>query len=355
LKRRAFLAVAALGAVSPVRAADPYPTVLPGKALRFPRDHGAHPDFRTEWWYLTGRLEARDGRRFGFQVTFFRSRPRVAEGNPSRFAARQLVLAHAAVSDASASRLLHDQRAARAAFDLAGTALETTRAWIGDWSLAHVGDAYVTRIAAREFGLELRCAATQPVLLQGEDGYSRKGALAHQASYYYSVPQLAAGGRLRLSSGSLEVTGNAWLDHEWSSEVLAQDAVGWDWLGINLDDGGALMAFVMRDRGGGPLWAAATLRDAALRRSTLPPGAVQFTPRRVWRSPRTGAQYPVALALRLGGRRFEIEPWFDDQELDARASTGTIYWEGAVRASEAARPCGGGYLELTGYAAPLAL
>lgn len=355
MRRRAFLAVAALGGFPAARGANPYPPVLPGRALHFPRDHGAHPDFRTEWWYLTGQVEARGGRRFGFQVTFFRSRPGVADDSPSRFAARQLVLAHAAVSDAAAAVLLHDERAARAVFDLAGTALETTRAWIGDWTLARRKDAYFTRVMARDFSLELTCAMTQPVLVHGENGYSRKGPLARQASYYYSVPQLAVSGRLGLGGTSLEVAGTAWLDHEWSTEILAPGAVGWDWLGINLDDGGAVMAFVVRNRDGGPVWAAATLRDAALRRSAVPSAGVQLASRRLWRSPRTGARYPVAVHVRLAERSFELEPWFDDQELDARASTGTIYWEGAVSAREGGRLCGGGYLELTGYAAPLTL
>ena len=134
---------------------------------------------------------------------------------------------------------------------------------------------------------------------------------------------------------------------------MGADAVGWDWVGINLDDGGALMAFAMRGRDGAPVWSAATLRDAAGNRTVLPPSAVQFTPRRTWRSPRTGASYPVAVLIRVGARSFAIEPWFDDQEIDARASTGTVYWEGAVRASEDGVVRGGGYLELTGYAAPL--
>ncbi|MBK9703619.1 MAG: carotenoid 1,2-hydratase [Betaproteobacteria bacterium] len=357
MKRRDFLALGALATLRPLPAAATtgYPAAQPGTRLVFPRDHGAHPEFRTEWWYLTGQLADGAGRGYGFQVTFFRSRPRVAEDNPSRFAARQLVLAHAALADAARGQLLHDQRAARAVFDLAGTDLGTTRAWIGDWRLERAGEGYAAQVAARDFRLDLHCAVTQPVLLQGDDGYSRKGPGARQASHYYSLPQLAVSGRVGVGAAPAEVSGRAWLDHEWSSEIMAPGAVGWDWLGINLDDGGALMAFVMRDAAGAPLWAAATLRDAAGRRTAFPPADVRFTPRRQWRSPRTGARYPVAVDVGVGTRRFAVEPWFDDQELDARASTGTIYWEGAVRVSEDGRPCGSGYLELTGYAAPLAL
>jgi predicted secreted hydrolase len=353
VKRRAFLALPALLVAPAARTAAPYARPSPDTVLRFPPDHGAHPEFRTEWWYLTGRLAARDGREYGFQVTFFRSRPRVAEEGSSRFAPRQLIFAHAALSDATAGRLLHDQRAARAAFDLAGADTGTTRVWIRDWRLARAGDGTLVDIAATAFRLALTCTPTQPLLLQGDEGFSRKGPEPGQASHYYSVPQLAVSGRIGLGAASVDVTGSAWLDHEWSSEIMGANAVGWDWVGINLDDGGALMAFVMRGHDGAPVWSAATLRDAGGSRSVLPPSAVQFTPRRTWRSPRTGASYPVAVLIRVGARSFAIEPWFDDQEIDARASTGTVYWEGAVRASEDGVVRGGGYLELTGYAAPL--
>jgi predicted secreted hydrolase len=238
-------------------------------------------------------------------------------------------------------------------FDLAGAAEGTTRVWISDWKLERAGDGYSVQIAAREFSLALHCVATEPVLLQGDAGYSRKGPSPRQASHYYSLPQLAVSGRVGDGGTPVAVNGSAWLDHEWSSEIMAPGAVGWDWLGLNLDDGGALMAFVIRDGAGAPLWAAATLRDAAGRRATLAPRDVEFAARRQWRSPRSGAVYPVAVDVRVGARRFSIEPWFDDQELDARASTGTIYWEGAVRVSENGQPRGNGYLELTGYAAPL--
>ena len=352
MRRRTFLALPAM-AIGNAAADAPVPYAVPSPAsvLRFPGDHGAHPDFRTEWWYLTGQLAAPDGSDYGFQVTFFRTRPRVAEASPSRFAPRQLVLAHAALADARAGRLLHDQRAARAVFDLAGADTADTRVWIRDWQLARADGRYVVAIEAAGFRLALTCTPTQPLLLQGDAGYSRKGPRPGQASHYYSVPQLAVTGRIGTAASAAEVTGRAWLDHEWSSEIMAGDAVGWDWTGINLNDGGALMAFVMRGRDGRPLWTAATLRDGQGRTTT--PAPVVFSPRRTWRSPRTGAQYPVEVDLRVGARAFALRPWFDDQEIDARASTGTIYWEGAVRVSEAGVPRGSGYLELTGYAAPL--
>jgi len=350
VRRRHFLASPLLLMAAGAQAVE-YPPVVPGVPLAFPRDYGSHPAFRIEWWYVTGWL----GTDHGFQVTFFRLRPGIAEDNPSAFAPRQLLFAHAALVDARHGRLRHDQRAARAGFGLAQAAEATTDVRIDDWSLSLDGGAYAARIPAREFALELVLTPTQPPLLEGDGGYSRKGPEARQASYYYSVPQLRVAGRIALGDAAVAVSGTAWLDHEWSSELMAPDAVGWDWTGVNFDDGGALMAFRMRDRTGGALWAAATRRTADGATRVFGPADVRFTPRRQWRSPRTGAEYPVAMDVVVGGETFALVPLIDDQELDARGTTGTVYWEGAVRARRDAREVGKGYLELTGYAAPLRL
>ena len=354
MRRRAFLALPVLFAAPRIRAAD-YPPVVAGVPLAFPRDHGAHPAFRTEWWYVTGWLADRAGGEYGFQVTFFRNRPGVAESAASAFAARQLLFAHAALADPRRGRLLHDQRAAREGFGLAGAAETHTHAWIDDWSLASAGDGYAAKIAGREFALDLALTSPQPILPQGEGGYSRKGSRPEQASHYYSRPQLGVSGTITLAGAPVPVTGTAWLDHEWSSEMLAAGGVGWDWAGINLGDGGALMAFRIRGRDGRALWAGGTLRgaDGAIR--TFAPDAVAFAPQRTWRSPRTSVEYPVAMSLAAGGVEYTLSPLFDDQELDSRASTGTIYWEGAVKAAVSGREVGRGYLELTGYGQPLRL
>jgi len=354
VRRRAFLASPLL-AVAGFVAAARYPAVVPGVALAFPRDHGAHPAFRTEWWYVTGWVRDAAGGDFGVQVTFFRNRPGVADDNTSAFAPTQLVFAHAALADPRRGTLLHDQRAARAGFGLAGAAEGTTRAWIGDWSLAQDGEAYVARIPAREFALDLSFTPSSPILLQGDAGFSRKGPHPSQASYYYSRPQLAVAGRVTQSGRAVAVTGTAWLDHEWSSDVMAPEAAGWDWAGINLADGGALMAFRMRDREGGTLWAGGAQRGADGRTRVFAPGEVSFAPQRRWRSQRTQVEYPVAMTIDAGGAQYTLAPMFDDQELDSRASTGTIYWEGAVRVEQGGREVGRGYLELTGYGKPLKL
>lgn len=326
-----------------------YPPVVAGYALAFPRDHGAHPDFRTEWWYLTGWVRDTQGRDFGVQITFFRNRPQVQEDNPSRFAPRQLVFAHAALADARHGKLRHDQRAAREGNGVAEAAQGDTHVRIDDWSLTRESERYEARVASREFSFELEFRPTQPLLLQGERGFSRKGPGKLDASYYYSIPQLAVTGQVMLGGARSSVSGTAWLDHEWSSQYLATTARGWDWAGINLDDGAALMAFRMRSKHDAVLWASGTYRDKAGRVRSLRPAEIAFEPLRQWRSMRTDASYPVAMRVRAGELSIDLEPLMDDQELDARASVGTIYWEGAVRAMRDGRRVGAGYLELTGY------
>ena len=351
--RRRFLTLPLLACAARSWAA--YPEVNRGRTLAFPRDHGAHPLYRTEWWYITGWVSDASGYELGVQITFFRNRPQVQEDNPSAFAPKQLVFAHAAVADAKFGRLRHDQRAAREGLGLAGAETGSTRVWIEDWSLRLAPEGYVAQVAARNFGMHLTFRPTQSILLEGEDGYSRKGPKSEQASYYYSRPQLAVAGELVVEHNTMAVTGTAWLDHEWSSEYLAPEAAGWDWVGINLSDGGALMAFRIRREDGRELWAGGSLRDPSGKTRALAPGEIEFTPMRRWRSPRSNVEYPVAMRVKAGSLALHLEPLMDDQELDSRASTGTIYWEGAVRAMQEGREVGRGYLELTGYASGLRL
>ena len=328
-----------------------YPVVVPGVAIEFPRDEGSHPQFRTEWWYVTGTVADAAGATFGFQVTFFRSRPGVDEANPSRFAAKQLLFAHAALSDPKRGHLLHDERSARAGFDIAVAAENSLDVAIDDWSLRAKGKGYRAAVRTPEFQLEFDCLPTQPPLLHGTGGYSQKGPAPEAASYYYTLPQLRTSGRLKIGASEYQITGTAWMDHEWSSSILDEQAQGWDWAGINLDDGGAVMAFQMRNLQGAEHFAAATIREGAgTEPVSFAPGDIEWTSRRRWRSARTGIEYPVEWTIRIGTRTLTLRPILDDQENDARGSTGTIYWEGAVGAFDAAgRRVGRGYLELTGY------
>ena len=332
-----------------------YPEVAPGPAIRFPRDHGSHDAYRTEWWYFTGWLETPGGEPLGFQITFFRSRPNVDGANPSAFAPRQILFAHAALSDPATGKLVHDQRAARGGFGIAGASSADADVRLLDWRLTRRADGtFRAATPARGFALDLTFAPTQPPMVNGDRGYSRKGPDPRQASYYYSVPQLAVKGIAMRGGARVRVTGRAWLDREWSSTLLDARAVGWDWVGLNMDDGAALMAFRVRGERGAAVWAGGTFRRPDGRLIVLAPGDVRFRPRRTWRSPASGGVYPVEgeflVRLPEGVRSFSVKPLFDAQELDGRGAGMPVYWEGAVTT-----PGGRGYLELTGYAGKLTL
>lgn len=358
IPRRHFPLLLGAGLLAPaagVAAKVEYATVTPGRRFRFPADHGAHPQFRMEWWYVTGWLRTSAGTDLGFQVTVFRTRPDTDPRNPSAFAPRQVIFAHAALSDPAVGRLLHDQRIARAGFGLAEAAEGDADLVLDDWTLKRRRTGvFHTHVAGADFTLDLDIAPTQPVLLQGQGGYSRKGPRPDQSSYYYSLPHLRVTGAVTRKGRREPVSGEAWLDREWSSSILDSRAVGWDWLGLNLDDGSALTAFQVRDKAGRRVWAGGSLRTANGTLTAFEPGDVRIGVVRRWTSPRTRAVYPVerTLEVRVDGRirRWTIRPLFDDQELDGRRSGGPIYWEGAVRAEG-----GRGYLELTGYAGALTL
>ena len=374
LRRRWLLQLAALGGTSlppalavATTAADP---VRRGRPISFPRDHGAHPGVRTEWWYVTGWLAdaaqaARPGPnttpQLGFQVTCFRSRTGLAQAVPGRFAPRQLLFAHAAVTDLPGRRHLHDQRIVRwnESPDAASgrAALDRGDVRIGPWTLLRGAQAWTTLLPARDFTLDLTMAASQPPLLQGDAGFSRKGPQEHQASHYYSEPQLLASGSATLQGRRQPLAGRAWMDHEWSDDILHPDAVGWDWIGMNLFDGSALTAFALRRQDGSALWAGGSWRAGGAADSATP-AAATFAPEQVrwqagrhWRSAASNASYPVEWQLATPAGSFGVRALLDAQELDSRASTGSIYWEGLSELLDASgRRVGLGYLEMTGYA-----
>ena len=343
--------------------ATEFAAVTPDHPLVFAHDTGAHPAFRTEWWYATGWLNQPDSKPLGFQITFFRSATGHDPADTGAFAPSQLIIAHAALSDPSLGRLVHDQKIARQGFGLAYAKTDNTDVKLDAWQLMRAADGhYTVTVNTADFTLNLSLTPTQEPLLQGDKGYSRKGPLAAQASYYYSEPQLRVSGKVTRVSHSSDqagldtaVTGSAWLDHEWSSTVLSADAAGWDWLGANLSDGSALMAFKVRGRNGGTVWSHAALRETNGRVTVLDAGQVDFMPLRTWRSPRTGTSYPVSETLRTGALTWRLDPLMDDQELDSSQSTGAVYWEGAVAISRDGKTLGHGYLELTGYAKALKL
>lgn len=341
---------------------------LPARMLVFPRDHGCHPELRTEWWYITGHVQAQ-GQPWGFQITFFRSRVDGTQQLQSAFAAKHLLFAHAAITDVRGQRLLHDQRIARAGFGVAQASEADTRIRLQDWTLERSDTArgkpdfapsrYTTHIVGSEFGLDLVFDSTQPVLLQGQQGLSRKGPDAEQASYYYSQPQLAVSGTLQVGNKRVAVapdTGRAWMDHEWSEALLHSDAQGWDWIGMNLHDGSALTAFRLRRADGTALWAGGSWRPPGQPVQVFGAQSVAFTPLRWWTSPRSGARYPVQWQVQTPAGTFAVNALLDSQELDSSGSTGAIYWEGLSNLMGATgQPVGRGYLEMTGYAKPLRL
>jgi predicted secreted hydrolase len=216
------------------------------------------------------------------------------------------------------------------------------------------GGTWHAVVPASGFALDLRCAPTQPVLLQGRKGLSRKGPQEQQASYYYSEPQLAVGGTLSLQGRGFPVTGKAWMDHEWSDEYLAAEAVGWDWIGMNLDDGSALMGFRIRRKDGSTFWDGGAFRSAKGELTIAAPGETEFRPQRRWTSPASNASYPVEWQVRTPADTYTVRAVVDNQELDSRHSTGAIYWEGLADLLDSrGRRVGRGYLEMTGYAGPL--
>jgi predicted secreted hydrolase len=256
--------------------------------------------------------------------------------------------------------LWHEQRLARTGFGLAQASPGDTQVNLRDWQLQRLGpmdqSRYLARVHTEQFALDLTLNQTQPLLLQGQAGYSRKGPMPEQASRYYSQPQLQLKGQLRWKDQPLAVTGQAWMDHEWSEQMLAPDAVGWDWIGMNLQDGGTLMAFRLRRRDGSTLWAGGSHRPKGQPSRPFEPHEVSFQPGRRWQSPATGASYPMQWQITTPVGQFTVKSRLDAQELSAPQGIGNVYWEGLSDLLDAqGHQVGQGYLEMTGYAAPLVL
>lgn len=351
-------ACAVLLAISAV-AAD-WARIVPPLALTFPADHGAHPAFRTEWWYTTGLLADDGGHRFGFELTFFRQGIDPASPSPgsSRLRARQVLAAHLAVVDVSHRRTRFAERVARAAGGLAAAAEGDLDVFVDTWEMRRLPTGVLVLEAAdrdRGIAVSLELEPEKPLVLEGDGAVSRKGPEPGNASAYVSFTRLAARGRLTLDGRARPVHGEAWFDHEWGTSELGPDVVGWDWMGLRLGDGRELMIYRLRLADGGTAGeSAGTLvaGDGSVRH--LAAGEFSATPLTFWESPRTGARYPVAFRLRVpsAGLDLEARALVADAELDARASTGTVYWEGPVAVTGTL--AGEGYAELVGYAGPLA-
>ncbi|HJV22427.1 MAG TPA: lipocalin-like domain-containing protein [Holophagaceae bacterium] len=342
------MALAALALLQiPERTPEGFLVARPGKVFQFPKDHGSHPGFRTEWWYWTGHLQDGRGRAYGFQLTFFRqASPAAAWKGSAAWRSDQIHLAHAALTDVGAGTFHTEERLDRGGL-MAGAADSGIQVFHGSWSAG----AERLRFQVRGRSLELTVKALTPPVIFGEDGVSRKGADPTAASHYVTFPRLEVAGRLRDPDGERAVTGLAWMDHEWSSNQLDAAQVGWDWAGLQLDDGRSLMAYRLRRADGSPdPWSSATLVDSN-GRILARTRAFSMVASGSWRSPRSGAPYPLPLRLVAFGETWTLEPLVQDQELGNGRPGGITYWEGACRVRDASgADRGRAYLELTGYA-----
>lgn len=333
----------------------------PGYTLSFPRDHAAHPDHRIEWWYYTGNLRATDGRRFGYQLTFFRFGVDLQPVNPSRWAVRDLYMAHFAVTDIERSAHHVAERLNRAGIGWAGASTETLHVWNDGWSVTlDEHDGRVHQLAASDDGglaIDLRLDPAGPPVLHGVNGFSQKGAEVGNASHYYSLTRMRTTGSLLVDGEDVEVQGLSWMDHEFGTSFLEPAQAGWDWFSIQLDDGTDLMVYVMRRIDGARDPQSSGTLVLPDRVSRLQVEDYRLTPGRRWTSPGSGAAYPVNWRIEIPphGLDLEVTAAVDAQELETGRSTGVTYWEGAidVRGARAGvAVTGSGYLEMTGYAGP---
>jgi predicted secreted hydrolase len=339
-------------------AAGEFRQALPGYAFSFPRDHYAHEDFRTEWWYHTGRLRTKSGDVYGYQVTFFRSGLAEARNSPSRWAAKNLYLAHFAVSDIPRKAFRYSERLNRAAMGQAGASETEFRVWVGDWVLSGDGTRQQIKAKDGEFAVDLSLASLKPPVVHGENGVSQKGDGRGHASHYYSLTRLTTDGTLTVRGKPLEVAGLSWMDHEFGSTELGPDQVGWDWFSLQFDDGTDVMLSIIRKDDGKPDPHSAGTQvgnDGRIVRLRQQDFTVEVLDR--WVSPHSRGVYPMKWRLRAPalGLDVTVSPAFPDQELNTAKSTQVIYWEGAVRADGtlSGRPARAhGYVEMTGYAAP---
>ncbi|MCX7718660.1 MAG: hypothetical protein N2111_09720 [Candidatus Sumerlaeaceae bacterium] len=329
----------------------------------FPRDHGAHPGYQTEWWYITGNVADASGRPFGFQFTIFRREITTStEGRRSSWAVRDIFLAHAAVSDIEDRRFHHTEAARRPVAGTAGASTETLKIWGGGFHLDGSNPGRPWRLGAegKGFSYNLELSPLKPPVFHGPGGVEKKGDAPGQASYYYSIPRLATSGTVSLDGRTYMVTGEAWMDHEFGSATLANNQAGWDWFGLQLDDGTDLMAYRMRLKDGGlDRNSAATLIDRQGNPYWFTASEFVITPHGEWRSPHSGALYPAAWRIEIPARGLELEvrPRAADQELSTGGTTGVTYWEGSVSVdgqSSGTAVKGLGYAELTGYAESMA-
>jgi len=343
-------------ATAPGREPD-WAVSLPGWKYEFPRDHFAHPDFKTEWWYFTGNLTAENGREFGFQLTFFRQGARRGERAQTRFAVDDIKLAHFAVTDISDGKFRFAQKVSRGSFGEAGFSTGDRIAWVDEWMLRFTGPGrFRLEAKDKDFGLVLDLVTAKDPVFHGENGVSQKSEGEGRASHYYSFTRLAAEGTVTLEGIEIPVTGWSWFDQEWATNQLTENQTGWDWLSLQLEDNTELMLFQIRLKNGGrDSFSHGTWIDADGNATPVKNADFELVPGRTWSSKETVGDYPVEWILRIPKLELELEvaAALDGQELVLRPIS---YWEGSVRANgtRAGKEVRGrGYLEMTGYSGGL--
>jgi predicted secreted hydrolase len=339
-----------------------YQLALPGRNLTFPVDHYSHPEFKTEWWYYTGHLETDSGKRYGYQVTFFRfglrdrQEPQRKE-HPVIFT--DLYMAHFALSDTAAKKFLFRERINRGYADKAGAATDRLYVWNENWRLEGEGNNHRFQVSDRGVKMTLRLTSLKPPVLHGQNGLSQKAEGEGRASYYYSLTRMAAEGELSINGKTEKVRGLTWMDHEFGSNQLTAEQVGWDWFSIQLDNRTELMLYLMRRKDGSvdPHSSGTLVRaDGSTRHLNRDDYRVEVLAR--WKSAKSGADYPMEWKVTVPSEQIELEisPAFQNQELITNRSTRVTYWEGAVLVAGSVRNYpmkGAGYVEMTGYAGKL--
>ncbi len=330
---------------------------LPGYQFDFSRDHASHPEHKIEWWYYTGNLTAKDGHRFGYQLTFFRVGVDKQPVNPSRWAVRDLFMAHLAVNDIDGKQFKYAEKLNRAGVGWAGAETNVYRVWNEDWEAKH-DETKRTLLKAfdGDFGIEFALELGKTPTIHGADGVSQKGAQPGNASHYYSQTRMPTRGVIVMNGQRFDVTGDSWMDHEFGTSFLEKEQKGWDWLAIQLDDGTDLMLYQFR-RNDGALdsHTSGTLIDGAGKATKLRANEFTLEPLQTWRSPQTKAAYPIQWRVKIPSRKLELDvtATMQNQELITNGSTGVSYWEGAITiaGTNTGKPVKGrGYLEMTGYA-----
>lgn len=355
-----------LAAVVILGAAPAHPAswrqALPGYRYQFPRDHGAHEAFRTEWWYFSGNLQDAGGEKYPFMLTFFRAglRPGAPRKSKSRWALRNLYFGHFSVLDAKRKKHRFSERISRGELEQAGASEKGLEVWLRDWRADSKGGEGESsfRISAAAPGMKLRLdlEPAKPLVIHGEGGVSRKAPGPGRSSHYYSYTRLLASGVLKLEGKKIEVRGTAWMDHEFGSNQLTKDQVGWDWLSLQLSDGRDLMLYLMRRKDGSvEPTSSGTLVEADGSAAHLRLGDFRFEGLDTWKSERSGAVYPMGWEVEVPahGLRLRVAPYARAQEIESKGSTGITYWEGGVFAESASgekKLTGVGFVEMTGYA-----